>query len=577
MNLLPLPEKSGAFRWLWPARTTMGNRATFSKGTYFSDGRQWYEWHQTTMSHGAHPWTITFAEVATHNHFALDRGGKVFKQTAPVIKLPQGASEDDHLNLLGLLNSSTACFWLKMVCHKKGGSPESGGGRSDQPWSWSYQFNSTNVEDFPIPSAFPSEISTEIDALAQQLTKIRTPWPADSLPSSAKMRELKTIWDDTRARLIALQEELDWQVYGIYGLTPLELCATPSDVPDLAFGERAFEIVLARRVLAGEAPDDWFTRHGATPATDVPDHWPDSYKDLVRRRIDTIESNSAIGMIERPDYKRRWATAGWDQFQEKALRSWLLGRMESRSIWCRDDAQPRILTLARLTDLLAADDDFVSVAALHSPRAELAQVVATLITDQHVPFISALRYKPSGLRKRQDWEHVWDMQRQEDAMPDGHKKNEFRKSIPVPPKYTNADFLRTSFWQARGKLDVPKERFISYGSTNAATPDLYGWAGWDHREQAMAIAIHLAEHSLSTEEITPFLAGLLELQPWLDQWHNDIDPDFGISPAEFLSGDRRERQAEHGLTDDDLRNWRPQPVRGRRAAATRTPKATATG
>ena len=159
-------------------------------------------------------------------------------------------------------------------------------------------------------------------------------------------------------------------------------------------------------------------------------------------------------------------------------------------------------------------------------------------------------------------------------MPDGHEKNEFRKSIPVPPKHTSAHFLRPSFWQARGKLDIPKERFISYGSTNVATPDVYGWAGWDHREQAMAIAIHLAEHSLSTEEITPFLAGLLELQPWLDQWHNDIDPDFGISPAEFLSGDRRERQAEHGLTDDDLRNWRPQPVRGRRTTAKRAPKKT---
>ena len=66
--------------------------------------------------------SIAFAEVATHNHFVLDRGGKVFKQTAPVIKLPEGASEDDHLALLGVLNSSTACFWLKQVCHDKGGS-----------------------------------------------------------------------------------------------------------------------------------------------------------------------------------------------------------------------------------------------------------------------------------------------------------------------------------------------------------------------------------------------------------------------------------------------------------------------
>ncbi len=65
--------------------------------------------------------SIAFAEVATHNHFVLDRGGKVFKQSAPVIKLPAGASEDDHLGLLGVLNSSTACFWLKQVCHNKGG------------------------------------------------------------------------------------------------------------------------------------------------------------------------------------------------------------------------------------------------------------------------------------------------------------------------------------------------------------------------------------------------------------------------------------------------------------------------
>ena len=39
----------------------------------------------------------------------------MFKQSAPIIKLPADASEDDHLALLGLLNSSTACFWMKQV------------------------------------------------------------------------------------------------------------------------------------------------------------------------------------------------------------------------------------------------------------------------------------------------------------------------------------------------------------------------------------------------------------------------------------------------------------------------------
>ena len=73
-----------------------------------------------TISAYRTPLSITFAFVATHNHFVLDRGGKVFKQSAPVIKLPEGATEDDHLALLGVLNSSTACFWLKQNSHNKG-------------------------------------------------------------------------------------------------------------------------------------------------------------------------------------------------------------------------------------------------------------------------------------------------------------------------------------------------------------------------------------------------------------------------------------------------------------------------
>lgn len=538
-------------------------------------GLKWFDYMQFTRSAYQSKLSIVFAFVATHNHFVLDRGGKVFKQSAPVIKLPAGASEEEHLRLLGLLNSSTACFWLKMVSYPKGGDPVGGSGArvSALPWSDRYEFTGSNLEDFPLPRRFPTTLGKELDSLARQIASV-SPEEIASKPANEvrNIRNYAPIWHQVRSRMIALQEELDWQVYSIYGLTTEELCAPSHDVPELNLGERAFEIVLARRIAEGTATDEWFTRHGSIPVVDIPAHWPDSYRELVQRRIEVIESNRAIGMIERPEYKRRWATEGWDALQEKALRSWLLDRMESRDLWFDDNNQPRILTLSRLIDALAADEDFVSVAALYSPRTDLASVVTKLIADEHVPFLAALRYKPSGLKKRADWEHVWDMQRQEDAMPDGFEKNKFRDSIPVPPKYTSADFLRTSYWQARGKLDVPKERFISYGSANIATPDLYGWAGWDHREQAMAIAIHLAEHSLSTEEITPFLAGLLELQPWLDQWHSEEDPNYGISPAAFLSGDRRTMQSEHGLTDDDLRNWRPTPATrgGRRRAKTKT-------
>src|SRR4029453_18880953 len=60
----------------------------------------------------APPLSIVLAFVATHNHFVLDRGGKVFNRSAPIIKLADDATEQDHLGLLALLNSSIACFWM---------------------------------------------------------------------------------------------------------------------------------------------------------------------------------------------------------------------------------------------------------------------------------------------------------------------------------------------------------------------------------------------------------------------------------------------------------------------------------
>ncbi|MGN7158136.1 BREX-2 system adenine-specific DNA-methyltransferase PglX [Dietzia cercidiphylli] len=101
------------FRFFWPYKTSISNSKMFGNQTKVASGLRWTEYGRLTVNKLTTPLSITFAFVATHNHFVLDRGGKVFKQSAPVIKLPVGASEDDHLRLLGVLNSSTACFWLK--------------------------------------------------------------------------------------------------------------------------------------------------------------------------------------------------------------------------------------------------------------------------------------------------------------------------------------------------------------------------------------------------------------------------------------------------------------------------------
>jgi hypothetical protein len=556
---------------IWALRDVLRRGLMFSK-TKEQRGLSWFDFAFSKGDRIDAPRLICFASIATtHNHFAQVLKGVIPNHSTQVIKLRDGLGEEEYLRLLGLLNSSTAGFWLKQVSQSKGNGGI-GGGISDELWEHRFEFTGTKLEEFPLPGDYPTSLSVALEALGQRLSAAGpAATTGEVTPTADALREARIRWESTRARMIALQEELDWQVYSLYKLhsEDLRVSGDPGDpdVPELALGERAFEIVLARRVAASQASDEWFKRHNSTPITEIPAHWPAAYREVVQKRIDVIESNRAIGMVERPECKRRWATEGWDALQEKALRSWLLDRMETRELWFDEDGQPTILTLARLTDALSRDEDFVSVAKLYAPRKELAKVVAELITDEHVPFLSALRYKPSGLKKRADWEEVWDLQRKEDAAPDEQTKRKIRDSIPVPPKYTSADFLRPAYWKARGKLDVPKERFISYGQTNAVTPELYGWAGWDHKEQAQALATYFTNTALSTEEITPFLAGLLELQPWLYQWHNEFDMLYSGSPADFFAGYRQQKQGEHGLTDDDLRGWRPPAAtRGRRAA-----------
>ncbi len=140
-------------RLIWPYRPIMLVRAGLS-GTQVERGLQWYEFSDFK----AHRWQsslkIAFPFVATGNHFVLERQGAVYIQTAPVIKLPRGASEDDHLALLGVLNSSSACFWLKQVSQAKAGGG-TGRGMQDEGWEERYEFTGTKLQTFPLPLIFP--------------------------------------------------------------------------------------------------------------------------------------------------------------------------------------------------------------------------------------------------------------------------------------------------------------------------------------------------------------------------------------------------------------------------------------
>ncbi|MEU6848387.1 BREX-2 system adenine-specific DNA-methyltransferase PglX [Actinacidiphila alni] len=561
------------FKLLWNFRDLLRSRKALS-GTQEEQGLTWYEYSSFNPKRYWSPFLLAFSFVATHNHFTLRRDLSGFIRTAPVIKLREGVTEEEHLQLLGTLNSSTAAFWLRMVSHDKG-RPGADTAGADEPWEHRFEFTGTKLEEFPLPLAYPTELAKELDSLAQDLAAVSPAAVVASgaLPTAQRMREAEAEYQHIRGRMISLQEELDWHVYFLYGLTDVDLSLTHGTVPEITPSERAFAIRLARGLERGEITTSWFQHHNHKflPITELPSHWPQPYKDIVNQRIAMTESNSAIGMVERPEYKRRWATDGWDVMHKAALRTWLLDRIETkRELWFDGAGQPTIISLPRLTDRLQEDDGFAAVLSLYAPRADFAKTVAELVGDQHVPAAAALRYKPAGLKKRADWERTWERQREEDAATSEEEKRKIREATAVPPKYTSADFLRTSFWAQRGKLDVPKERFISYGAQNLQTPALLGWAGWDHLQQAQAVVGHLNENQLTQDELVPYLATLLELQPWLEQWHGEYLPDFGQSAAQAYHDFRLTLQGELGLTDEDIRAWRPvAAARGGRAKKTK--------
>jgi Domain of unknown function (DUF7008)/Eco57I restriction-modification methylase len=559
-----LPVKDGRYvrdlrqlprhqRRLWPYRTTLGSRHYFGGQRFADTGREWYDWHQVTYTPNAHPWSLVFAWVATLGHFALLSDDIVPLQSAPVIKLPATADDSVFPRLLAVLNSSAACFWLKQYSQSKG-APRADQLRAEESWEQLYEFTAMSLGELPVPGHLPAERGAELDALAREPTH-----------------------EQVRGRMIALQEELDWDVYYRYGLLTdaqaARLIAAPESVPEVSLGERAFEIVMARRIAAGDLDTQWFERHQSVPVTEIPAHWPDAYRRVVAARIEFIMQDRNIGLIERPEYKRRWPPVSPQEQEEERLKTWLLDRCEARDLWFDESGAARPMTVSRLADRLSQDPEAMSVARqLAGENADLHDVLAAILDAEHVPYLAQFRYKAEGLRKRAVWEHSWDLQRDEDS-------TGVRLDIPVPPKYTASDFQRPVFWRQRGKLDVPKERFISYPY---ASPDsdgslLLGWAGWDHREQAAVIITLIEERSTAdgwdTGRLTPLIAGLAEIMPWVRQWHDDLDPASGMPWAEAFDAYLGAQLESRQLAAADLVSWKaPAPRRGRPPKKTVPPR-----
>lgn len=539
--------------WMWTWRTVLQRRLMFGK-TQIEAKLPWHEYRHVGREKLSPALSIAFAFVATHNHFVLDHGGTVFKQSAPIIKLPATATEVDHLALLAWLNSSTACFWMKQVCFPKMSGTNVGDVRGQEN-RIAYEFSGTAIAALPIPEVDlrASQYTTELVALARAREAI-APSKILAATTAGTIAELRTELRDAASqdetafqRMVALQEELDWLWYVQFGIADRALLASNELVASDDFRLRPDE---RPHVTAGKAPAN------------------DRLLPLWRARRTALTTSAMLGILEAPIYKRPWFGVqgvfhrdGWtyEERAQVAVRERLLSMIETE---VSRMAAP--CTAQELEHALHKQPSFEALSEFLSGQEgfNVATFVSEMLESDSVPFLAAQRHTETGLEKRALWERTWDLQRREDA---GESVGE----IPVPPKYDREDWRETRYWSLRGKLDVPRERFIAYpGAALDAKAPLYGWAGWNHLQRARSLAALYQQRKTADgwdrDRLRPLLAGLQELLPWLLQWHNEPDAELdgarqGDVWAEFLEGER----ATLGWSEEELRAWRPAaPVRG---------------
>jgi hypothetical protein len=577
-----LPEHHRITTVLWPWRAILERRTVFGKQIK-AHGRPWWEHLEHYSQRLKTPSSIVFARDATHNHFAFDRGGSVFKTSAPVIKIDRPSGDDAYWALLAFLNSSTACFLLKQVLQPKGSTAVNK--NHPDPARATYEFGARAVARLPVPSLSGSEglrlrlLANALDRIASTRVKLLSGTGWRDLIVRGEISNLSQLkgflvdrWqqaDGLKRKLIALQEEVDWTIYRLVGwYVGPSVDTKDAERWGLGRGYRPFEVVAGRR---GFVRDRGVELTCAESDCDLPEgDAPAEIQTVISARVHAIRESAELALLEDYRFKRLWRDTA-ENMREVDYRLSFDHQQVLNEV-C--DEVERLVSIrgttvhARALASELAKHPWLAL-AMECLGHDLKTGLAALLKDESIPFSSGWRYSESGHVKWRGWCDAWDRQRLEDR----------GDIIPMtlPEEYESSDFSNpASFWRLRGKLDVPKERFISYpGAEKDDDPSpLYGWAGWDHLQQATALAG--LYHERKTEEawppdrLVPLLAGLLELVPWLKQWHNAPTDDLGGEGA----GDWYDRYVavearSLGKTLDDLRAWRPTSKTGRSRTATR--------
>lgn len=519
---LPIVDLGGAVSLFWRCKQHLRARVVSGSTKMEAAGKVWYEARRVSSAKFQTPTSLAFPLISTHNHVVLGLEREVFHESAPMIKLPATATLEDHLDLLGLLNSSTLGFWMKQVFHNKGYGASGDGARTTaQDWENFWEYDSTKLQQAPITSKGQMArvpLARALDAIAQEraacqpasLLAART-WSPASIAGELSTSHARFL--TLTHRMVALQEELDWLTYADYGLLDPVATVGPDAIEPLAPGHRPFEIVLARK--DDEADDDeksaWWSRHGHERVTEIPNHYSDAHRARLQERVELIESDPRLALLETPPYKRRWQLPDWPSETKKAAESWLLDRLEDLFAPATDAtprgplADPKAYRLEDVAVALSRDPRVAAVAGVWAGTGvsvDVTLVAEKLLRANALPDNPHRLYSDEGLRKLDEWKRVWALQDQEDvwekAVEDAKSRGETPPkkrlvdpddgsievdAIPLPPKFDKVDFVRAEYFSTRGKLNVRRERFILFADLS---PPRYGWNGWRDRERALA-------------------------------------------------------------------------------------------
>ena len=543
---------SSAFRHFWRYKPHLRERMGVGFKTIKSRGLPFYAFPFYSPESTASP-GICFPFVSTHSHFSVTHRSAAYKQTAPLIRLrppkKYTAAKEPKTNLTspfswekespasalfdlaGLLNSSALGFWMKQVFHNKGNSTDSAGARTTGEYCFdTFEYDSTKLLKTPIverdcdvrvplAQALDSTASERAACLPQAVLKAGKWTPADLDATMIAARESYRLLTH---RMVALQEELDWLTYGSYQLIDPTPVVAPADIEPLAPGHRPFEILFAR--ADDEADDEeksaWWSRHGHDRVTEIPPHYSEAMRTRIQARMDLIDGDPKLQLIEQAAYKRRWQTPDLDAETKSAAESYLLDRLEDLFAPGGPLSKPTPYRLEQIADAWSRDPRTVAVARMwKGGDLDLTLAAEQLIRAHGLPDNPRRLYTAEGLRTLAAWQKTWALQDLEDqgqplVDPDTGKAID---TIELPPKFERGHFQSADAFSIRGKLNVPRERFIIFADLK---PPRYGWNGWRDTDRALAQvdAYSLAETDPQDPLPPPTAADPRRCGPTLGLW-----------------------------------------------------------